>query len=90
MVAVQIAGNALQGVRFHFRVEKTFLNYGDVLFNGTIAGYNKKAEQLHAKYADGDKEVLYFKDFNSGAMIENVVSRAKKSAIKDGRRRVGL
>ncbi|MFZ4485390.1 MAG: proteasome ATPase, partial [Candidatus Nanopelagicales bacterium] len=30
----------------------------------------------------GDKEILYFKDFNSGAMIENIVSRAKKSAIK--------
>jgi proteasome-associated ATPase len=38
---------------------------------------------LEVTYADGDKEVLYFKDFNSGAMIENVVSRAKKSAIKD-------
>ncbi len=38
---------------------------------------------LEVTYADGDKEVLYFKDFNSGAMIENVVARAKKSAIKD-------
>ena len=33
-------------------------------------------------YANGDKEVLYFKDFNSGAMIENIVRRAKKEAIK--------
>lgn len=38
---------------------------------------------LEVTYANGDKEVLFFKDFNSGAMIENVVSRAKKSAIKD-------
>ena len=38
---------------------------------------------LEVTYANGDKEVLYFKDFNSGAMIENIVSRAKKSAIKD-------
>ena len=38
---------------------------------------------LEVTYANGDKEVLYFKDFNSGAMIENVVSRAKKSAIKE-------
>ena len=38
---------------------------------------------LEVTYADGDKEILYFKDFNSGAMIENVVARAKKSAIKD-------
>ena len=37
---------------------------------------------LEVTYANGDKEILYFKDFNSGAMIENIVSRAKKSAIK--------
>jgi proteasome-associated ATPase len=38
---------------------------------------------LEVTYAGGDKEVLYFKDFNSGAMIENIVARAKKMAIKD-------
>lgn len=38
---------------------------------------------LEVTYANGDKEVLYFKDFNSGAMIQNIVARAKKSAIKD-------
>lgn len=38
---------------------------------------------LEVTYANGDKETLYFKDFNSGAMLENVVARAKKSAIKD-------
>ncbi len=38
---------------------------------------------LEVTYANGDKEVLYFKDFNSGAMIESIVSRAKKQAIKD-------
>ena len=38
---------------------------------------------LEVTYANGDKEVLYFKDFNSGAMIENIVNRAKKTAIKD-------
>ncbi|QTE30774.1 proteasome ATPase [Pengzhenrongella sicca] len=37
---------------------------------------------LEVTYASGDKEVLFFKDFNSGAMIQNVVDRAKKSAIK--------
>ncbi|MFL6183976.1 MAG: proteasome ATPase, partial [Actinomycetes bacterium] len=37
---------------------------------------------LEVTYANGDKEVLYFKDFNSGAMIENIVNRAKKMAIK--------
>ncbi|TEX50150.1 MAG: proteasome ATPase [Actinomycetales bacterium mxb001] len=38
---------------------------------------------LEVTYANGDKEILYFKDFNSGAMLENIVARAKKSAIKD-------
>ena len=37
---------------------------------------------LEVTYANGDKEVLFFKDFNSGAMIENIVNRAKKMAIK--------
>ncbi|MBN9101667.1 MULTISPECIES: proteasome ATPase [unclassified Pseudonocardia] len=37
---------------------------------------------LEVTYANGDKETLYFKDFNSGAMIQNIVDRAKKSAIK--------
>ena len=39
-------------------------------------------EFLEVTYANGDKEILYFKDFSSGAMIENIVSRAKKAAIK--------
>ncbi|MGH2723463.1 MAG: proteasome ATPase [Actinomycetota bacterium] len=37
---------------------------------------------LEVTYQNGDKEILYFKDFNSGAMIENIVRRAKKTAIK--------
>lgn len=37
---------------------------------------------LEVTYAGGDREILYFKDFASGAMIENVVRRAKKEAIK--------
>jgi proteasome-associated ATPase len=38
---------------------------------------------LEVTYANGDKEVLYFKDFNSGAMVQNIVDRAKKMAIKE-------
>jgi proteasome-associated ATPase len=38
---------------------------------------------LEVTYANGDKEILYFKDFNSGAMIQNIVDRGKKMAIKD-------
>jgi len=39
-------------------------------------------EFLEVTYQNGDKEVLYYKDFSSGAMIENIVRRAKKLAIK--------
>ena len=47
--------------------------------------YAESAENqfLEVTYQGGDKEVLYFKDFNSGAMIQNIVDRAKKAAIKD-------
>jgi proteasome-associated ATPase len=38
---------------------------------------------LEVTYANGDKEVLYFRDFNSGAMLQNIVDRAKKMAIKE-------
>ena len=37
---------------------------------------------LEVTYQNGDKEILFFKDFSSGAMIENIVRRAKKLAIK--------
>jgi proteasome-associated ATPase len=39
-------------------------------------------EFLEVTYQNGDKETMYFKDFSSGAMIENIVRRAKKLAIK--------
>jgi proteasome-associated ATPase len=46
--------------------------------------YRSDAENqfLEVTYQNGDKETLYFKDFSSGAMIENIVRRAKKLAIK--------
>ncbi|MDQ4149109.1 MAG: proteasome ATPase [Actinomycetota bacterium] len=43
---------------------------------------NEENRFLEVTYANGDKEILYFKDFASGAMIENIVRRAKKMAIK--------
>jgi proteasome-associated ATPase len=43
----------------------------------------KSNEFLEVTYANGDTEMLYFKDFNSGAVVQNVVDRAKKYAIKD-------
>jgi proteasome-associated ATPase len=43
---------------------------------------DKENQFLEVTYQNGDKEILYFKDFASGAMIENIVRRAKKKAIK--------
>jgi proteasome-associated ATPase len=63
----------------------------------TIEGMYALSEEnrfLEVTYANGDKEVLYFKDFASGAMIESVVRRAKKLALKryigGGEKGVGL
>jgi ATP-dependent 26S proteasome regulatory subunit len=42
----------------------------------------KENEFLRVTYKNGDEETLYFKDFSSGAMIEGIVSRAKKMALK--------
>jgi proteasome-associated ATPase len=49
---------------------------------GAMYAESEDNKFLEVTYASGDKEVLYFKDFNSGAMIENIVRRAKKDAIK--------
>jgi proteasome-associated ATPase len=57
----------------------------DHLIDKVVADMYSTADHnrfLEVTYAGGDKEVLYFKDFVSGAMIENVVRRAKKEAIK--------
>jgi len=57
----------------------------DALVAETVDRMYAEADEnrfLEVTYANGDKELLYFKDFNSGAMIENVVARAKKYAIK--------
>jgi proteasome-associated ATPase len=69
---------------------KEFGNDRDACVNGMIRAtvermYTETEENrfLEVTYANGDKEVLYFKDFNSGAMIQNIVDRAKKMAIKD-------
>jgi proteasome-associated ATPase len=43
---------------------------------------NEENKFLEVTYAKGEREIFYFKDFSSGAMIENIVSRAKKKAVK--------
>lgn len=58
----------------------------DGMIRATVERMYSETEEnrfLEVTYANGDKEVLYFKDFNSGAMIQNIVDRAKKMAIKD-------
>jgi proteasome-associated ATPase len=55
------------------------------MISGTVEAMYALSEEnrfLEVTYANGDKEVLYFKDFSSGAMIESVVRRAKKLALK--------
>jgi proteasome-associated ATPase len=57
----------------------------DAMIAATIEAMYSLSEEnrfLEVTYANGDKEVLYFKDFSSGAMIESVVRRAKKLALK--------
>jgi len=58
----------------------------EAMINRVVERMYSESEEnrfLEVTYASGDKEVLYFKDFNSGAMVQNIVDRAKKSAIKD-------
>jgi proteasome-associated ATPase len=56
-----------------------------VIIEATVETMYSVADEnkfLEVTYANGDKEVLFFKDFSSGAMIENIVRRGKKMAIK--------
>lgn len=57
----------------------------DRFIQSTVEGMYATSEEnkfLEVTYANGEKEILYFKDFASGALIEGIVSRAKKYAIK--------
>lgn len=59
--------------------------YVQQLIETTVEAMYAKTEEnrfLEVTYANGEKETVYFKDFSSGALIESVVSRAKKLSIK--------
>jgi proteasome-associated ATPase len=59
--------------------------YVEHLIDTTVEAMYAKTEEnrfLEVTYANGEKETVYFKDFSSGALIESVVSRAKKLSIK--------
>jgi proteasome-associated ATPase len=70
----------------------TYERYGDdtakiveSMINDTIDRMYQTSEDnkfLEVTYAKGEREIFYFKDFASGAMIENIVARAKKKAVK--------
>ena len=74
---------------FHASTESTFGSDPQKIVDGIIAEtieqmYRTSEENkfLEVTYAKGEREIFYFKDFASGAMIENIVSRAKKRAVK--------
>ncbi|MGQ0811389.1 MAG: proteasome ATPase [Nitrospiraceae bacterium] len=48
----------------------------------TMYATSEENKFIEVTYANGEKEVLYFKDFASGALIEGIVARAKKYAVK--------
>ncbi|MEK7702510.1 MAG: proteasome ATPase [Nitrospirota bacterium] len=57
----------------------------DEIINAAVSEmYDKREDNkfLEATYANGEKEIFYFKEFSSGAMIEGIVARAKKYAVK--------
>jgi proteasome-associated ATPase len=67
----RVAGNRAEAVRS--------------MIDDAVAGMYDTGDEnkfLEVSYQNGDKEILYFKDFSSGAMIENIVRRAKKLSIK--------
>jgi len=74
---------------FHPEVERLYgsdaAKIVDGLLSETIdAMYSTSDENkfLEVTYAKGEREIFFFKDFASGAMIENIVARAKKKAVK--------
>jgi len=74
---------------FHPEAEQQFGSDGAKIVDGIIQEtvdrmYSTEEENkfLEVTYAKGEREIFYFKDFSSGAMIENIVARAKKMAVK--------
>src|SRR3989475_630430 len=57
---------------------------------GAMDASSEENKFIEVTYANGEKEVLYFKDFASGALIEGIVSRAKKFAVKRAIAKEGL
>jgi proteasome-associated ATPase len=78
-----------QDLPFHRSAEEQYgsdpAKIVDGMIADTINGMYSTGEEnkfLEVTYAKGEREIFYFKDFSSGAMIENIVARAKKKAVK--------
>jgi len=74
---------------FHAEAQEQFGSDAVKIVDGMIGEtvdrmYSTEEENkfLEVTYAKGEREIFYFKDFSSGAMIENIVARAKKMAVK--------
>jgi proteasome-associated ATPase len=61
---------------------KALVEYLTDLTVGAMYATSEENKFIEVTYANGEKEILYFKDFASGALIEGIVSRAKKYAVK--------
>jgi proteasome-associated ATPase len=61
---------------------KALVEYLTDLTVGAMYATSEENRFIEVTYANGEKEILYFKDFASGALIEGIVSRAKKYAVK--------
>jgi proteasome-associated ATPase len=79
----------LSELPFHETARKDYGDDPKKIVSGMIADtiermYKTSEENkfLEVTYAKGEREIFYFKDFASGAMIQNIVSRAKKRAVK--------
>jgi proteasome-associated ATPase len=77
------------GLPFHVSVQERYGSDPEKVVEGMIEDtiqrmYEATDENkfLEVTYAKGEREIFYFKDFASGAMIENIVARAKKRAVK--------
>jgi proteasome-associated ATPase len=66
----------------HAGDRRAFVEWLTSLTVDTMYAASEENKFIEVTYANGEKEVLYFKDFASGALIEGIVSRAKKFAVK--------
>jgi proteasome-associated ATPase len=88
--AAEIFSKYLLGdLPFHTEAQEKYGSDPEKIVGGMIADtidhmYRTSEENkfLEVTYAKGEREIFYFKDFASGAMIQNIVSRAKKRAVK--------